>query len=90
MDHLELCVPSSTSPYFQTQTHLDTSRSGQLIMGVTYGIKVDTPNHTLIRTAQAVMRVISVAFAPLMWILNPSVVRTCASSRAKSLMLTTE
>ncbi|KZT21922.1 cytochrome P450 [Neolentinus lepideus HHB14362 ss-1] len=46
-------------------------RAGQLIMSVTYGINVESQDDPLIRTAEAVMSVTSIALSPSMWLVNP-------------------
>ncbi|KAJ7186132.1 cytochrome P450 [Mycena filopes] len=50
--------------------HLRT-RSAQAIFDVTYGISVKSSDDRLVRTAEAVMDMVSIALNPAMWIINP-------------------
>ncbi|KAJ7152979.1 cytochrome P450 [Mycena filopes] len=45
-------------------------RSAQVMFDVSYGISVTSWDHQLIRTAEAVMDVVSLALSPSMWIIN--------------------
>nr|BED42962.1 cytochrome P450 monooxygenase [Trametes versicolor] len=49
-------------------------RSGQLIIDVTYGIMIENVEDPLLKTAEAVMDVTSVALSPPMWLMNPSAI----------------
>ncbi|KAI0827782.1 cytochrome P450 [Trametes gibbosa] len=49
-------------------------RSGQLIIDVTYGIKVEEVEDPLFKTAGAVMGVTSIALSPPMWLMNASAI----------------
>ncbi|OJT05249.1 O-methylsterigmatocystin oxidoreductase [Trametes pubescens] len=49
-------------------------RSGQLIIDVTYGIMIESVEDPLLKTAEAVMDVTSVALSPPMWLINPSAI----------------
>ncbi|KAI0669479.1 cytochrome P450 [Trametes maxima] len=49
-------------------------RSGQLIIDVTYGIMIETAEDPLLKVAEAVMDVTSVALSPPMWLMNPSAI----------------
>lgn len=51
-------------------------RSGQLIIDVTYGIMIENVEDPLLKTAEAVMDVTSVALSPPMWLMNPSAIST--------------
>lgn len=51
--------------------NLHQRHAAQLILDVTYGISISSREDSLVGTAEAVMRAISIAISPLMWILNP-------------------
>ena len=40
-------------------------------MGATYGIPIKSSEDPLIHTAEEVMRVVSLALSPAMWLINP-------------------
>ena len=40
-------------------------------MGATYGIPIKSSEDPLINTAEEVMRVVSLALSPAMWLINP-------------------
>ncbi|KAK7038507.1 cytochrome P450 [Favolaschia claudopus] len=46
-------------------------RSAQVMFHVNYGISVTSWDHPLVRNAERVMEVVSIALSPSMWIVNP-------------------
>lgn len=56
-------------------------RSGQLIIDVTYGIMIENVEDPLLKTAEAVMDITSVALSPPMWLMNPLAISAFALAR---------